>query len=141
MSKTYITNGPIVNMATEAGKLKPGSYVVIDGEPCRVTSMTKSKPGKHGATKARVEAVGIFDGRKREMLKPASSTVEVPIIDKKKAQVLSVEGNIAQLMDMTEYTNFEAVIPEEFQGKVEAGAEVLYWKIGERVLIKEVSGP
>lgn len=125
-------------MATEAGKLKPGSYVVIDGEPCRVTSMVKSKPGKHGSTKARVEAVGIFDGKKREMLKPASTTVEVPMIEKKKAQVLSVEGNIAQLMDMAEYTNFEAIIPEEFQGKVEAGAEVLYWKIGERVLIKEV---
>lgn len=128
----------MASTSTEAGKLKPGSYVVIDGEPCRVSNMTKSKPGKHGATKARVEAVGIFDNKKREMLKPASATVEVPIIEKKKAQVLSVEGNIAQLMDMAEYTNFEAIIPEEFQGKVEAGAEVLYWKIGERVLIKEI---
>jgi translation initiation factor 5A len=125
---------------TEAGKLKPGSYVVIDGEPCRVTSMVKSKPGKHGSTKARVEGVGIFDGKKRELMKPASSTVEVPIIEKKKAQVLSVSGNIAQLMDLTDYSNFEANVPEEFEGKVEAGAEVLYWKIGERVLLKEVSG-
>ncbi|MEE9406110.1 MAG: translation initiation factor IF-5A [Candidatus Aenigmarchaeota archaeon] len=128
-------------MATEAGKLKPGSYVVIDGEPCRVVSMIKSKPGKHGSTKARVAGVGIFDGKKRELMRPASSTVEVPMIEKKKAQVLSVEGNIAQLMDLTEYNNFEATIPEEFEGKIEAGGEVSYWKIGERVLIKEVSGP
>ena len=125
--------------STEAGKLKPGNYAVIDGEPCRVTNMIKSKPGKHGSTKARVEGVGIFDGKKRELMRPASSSVEVPMIEKKKGQVLSVDGNIAQVMDLTEYTNFEAISPEEFEGKLEAGAEILYWKIGERVLIKEIN--
>lgn len=123
----------------EATHAKPGTYIVIDGEPCRVISMTKSKPGKHGAAKARIEAVGVFDGKKRDLLKPGSTALEVPMIEKKRAQVLSISGNLAQLMDMTDYTNFEAVIPEELQGKVEAGKEILYWKIGEKVLVKELA--
>ena len=36
----------------ELGSLKAGSYVIIDGEPCRIVEMTKSKPGKHGSAKA-----------------------------------------------------------------------------------------
>ncbi|GIU70960.1 MAG: hypothetical protein KatS3mg003_0439 [Candidatus Nitrosocaldaceae archaeon] len=28
------------------GSLKEGSYIVIDGEPCRIVSYEKSKPGK-----------------------------------------------------------------------------------------------
>ena len=115
---------------------KPGSYIMIDGEPCKVISMAKSKPGKHGAAKVRLEAVGIFDNKKRSLLKPASATVEVPIIEKKKAQVVSVTGDIAQLMDLESYETFEASVPEEVKEKTQPGAEVLYWKLGNRILIK-----
>ncbi|MEM7827910.1 MAG: translation initiation factor IF-5A, partial [Candidatus Aenigmatarchaeota archaeon] len=34
--------------------LNEGNYVMADGEPCRVVSITISKPGKHGSTKARI---------------------------------------------------------------------------------------
>ena len=118
--------------------LKPGNFVMIEGEPCKVIDLTKSKPGKHGASKIRLEAMGIFDNRRRFLLKPSSTNVEVPIIEKKAAQVLSASGEIAQLMDLTDYSTFEASIPEEFRGKVEGGREVLYWKIGNKVLIKEL---
>ena len=117
--------------------LRPGHYVMVDGEPCRVLSMTKSKPGKHGAAKARVEVVGIFDNRKRVIMKPASATAVVPLIEKKKAQVISVSGDIAQLMDMEEYNTFEAKIPEEMKSKIQSGNEISYWKIGERILLRE----
>lgn len=117
--------------------LRPGHYVMVDDEPCRVLSMTKSKPGKHGAAKARVEVVGIFDNRKRVIMKPASATAVVPLIEKKKAQVISVSGDIAQLMDMEEYNTFEAKIPEEMKSKIQSGNEISYWKIGERILLRE----
>ncbi len=117
---------------------KPGSYVMIDGEPCKVVSYTKSKPGKHGAAKVRIETVGVFDGKKRVVLKPADAEISVPIIEKKKAQVISVSGDIAQLMDLETYETFEASIPEEFKGKLDSGREVLYWKMGSRVLIKQL---
>ena len=38
----------------DLGSLKVGSYIVIDGEPCRIVSYDHSKPGKHGSAKARV---------------------------------------------------------------------------------------
>ncbi|HDD72557.1 MAG TPA: translation initiation factor IF-5A [Candidatus Aenigmarchaeota archaeon] len=117
---------------------KPGSYIMIEGEPCKVISMTKSKPGKHGAAKVRLEAVGIFDGKKRSLMKPADAEVSIPVIEKKKAQVISVSGEIAQLMDLETYETFEATIPEEFKGKLESGTEILYWKLGNRVLIKQL---
>ena len=118
--------------------LKPGNFVIIDGEPCKVVGLTKSKPGKHGSSKIRLEAMGIFDNRRRFLLKPSSASVQVPVIDKKAAQVVSVSGDIAQLMDLTDYSTFEATIPEDFKGKVESGREILYWKIGNKILIKEL---
>ena len=127
-------------MATKSSTikaLKPGHYVMIDGEPCRVGKITLSKPGKHGSTKARLDAVGIFDNRKRSILKPADAGVQVPIIEKKKAQVISISGNFVQLMDLEDYGTFEASIPSEFKGKLESGSEVGYWKIENRVLVKD----
>ncbi len=118
-------------------ELKPGSYVMVDDEPCKVLSMTKSKPGKHGAAKARVEVMGIFDNKKKVIMKPASATVVVPLIEKKRAQVISISGEIAQLMDMEDYSTFEANIPEETKDAVQPGKEIGYWKIGERILLKE----
>ena len=117
--------------------LRPGHYVMVDDEPCKVLSMTKSKPGKHGAAKARVEVVGLFDNRKRVVMKPASATVVVPLIEKKKAQVISVSGDIAQLMDMEDYSTFEAKIPEEMKSKIQPGNEIVYWKVGQRILLRE----
>ncbi|MHA1216500.1 MAG: translation initiation factor IF-5A, partial [Candidatus Thorarchaeota archaeon] len=72
---------------TEAKTLKPGSYFIIDGEPCRVVSIEKSKPGKHGAAKANIVAIGFFDGRKRNAIMPADRMVDVPVIDKKSATI------------------------------------------------------
>jgi len=126
---------------TEIKNAKPGSYIVVDGEACKVTSMTKSKPGKHGAAKVRLECVGLFDGKKRVVLKPASAPVEVPIIDKRKAQVISISGNIVQLMDLEDYETFETTIPDEFKSRLtpgSEGAEVIYWKFEKNIIIKEV---
>jgi len=118
-------------------ELKPGNYVIVDDEPCKVLSIAKSKPGKHGSAKARVEVVGLFDSKKKIILKPADATIIVPLIEKKRAQVISISGDIAQLMDMADYSTFEAKITDEVRGKVEPGMEISYWKVGERVLLKE----
>ncbi len=118
--------------------LKPGSYVMCDGEPCRVVSITISKPGKHGSTKARIEVMGIFDNRRRYILKPADSDLPSPVIEKRNGQVISISGDVAQVMDLQDYNTFEATVPEEFRGKMEVGTSILYWKLGNRIIIKEV---
>jgi translation initiation factor 5A len=111
---------------TEVGKLKEGRYVVIDEEPCKILGINVSKPGKHGAAKARIDAVGIFDGVKRSIVQPVSAKTYVPIVERKSGQVITIAGTTATLMDMKEYTNFEIAIPPDKAGKVEVGKEIPY---------------
>jgi translation initiation factor 5A len=109
--------------------LKPGSFVIIDDAPCKVEKVEVSKTGKHGSSKARVEAMGMLDGRRRSLIGPADEDVEVPILLKKKAQVLAIVGDKAQLMDMETYEVFELDIPEEMKGQVKAGTEMNYFDV------------
>lgn len=127
-------------MAEKVGEvkdLKVGSYVMINGEPCKVSRITKSKPGKHGSTKARVEAISIFGDKKRTLMKPTSASCQIPIILKKGAQVVSITGGVAQLMDLTDYSMFDCEIPEDLKAKIHPGGEVEYWEIGNRKMIKQ----
>ncbi len=123
-----------------AGSLKVGSYVIVDGEPCEIVELSKSKPGKHGSAKLRAVAIGIFDGVKRTLLCPVDTQVNVPVIEKRSGQVLSVSGETVQLMDLMSYEVFEAPMPREgeVRAKLTPGAEVSYWKVGDRVRIAKV---
>ena len=118
--------------------LKPNGFVLIDGVPCRVERVDVSKSGKHGAAKARVEAVGLLDGKRRSIVKPADETVEVPIVEKKKAQVLAIIGNKAQLMDMSDYSVLELEIPEERREEIKQGEEIDYYEVMDIKTLKEL---
>ena len=118
--------------------LQPGRFCIIDDEPCKVLNVTTSAPGKHGGAKARLEAIGLFDNKKRSIVKPASSEIDVPIIEKKTGQVIVITGDSAQIMDMETYETFETTIPEELKGKLKQGGEVLYWVIMERKMLMQV---
>ncbi len=111
---------------TEIGKIKEGRYIVIEDEPCRVVGIATSKPGKHGAAKARIDAVGIFDGVKRSIVQPVSAKTYIPVVERKSGQVLSIAGSTAQLMDMKDFTNFEIPIPDDKKGTIEVGKEYMY---------------
>jgi translation initiation factor 5A len=110
----------------EVKELKEGKYVLIDDEPCVIKALSKSKPGKHGSAKARIDAVGIFDGQKRSIVSSVSSKTFVPIVERKSAQVLSITGDIAQLMDMEDYSTFELPIPKEYKDRISEGADISY---------------
>jgi translation initiation factor 5A len=117
--------------------LQPGRFCIIDDEPCRVLSVTTSHPGKHGGAKARLEAIGLFDNKKRSIVKPASAEVDVPIIEKKTGQVVAITGNNAQIMDTETYETFESPIPDELKDKIIQGGEILYWVVmGRKMLIQ-----
>jgi len=110
----------------EVRELKEGRYVNIDSEPCKIISINTSKPGKHGEAKARIEAVGLFDEAKRSIVFPVKHKVQVPMIDKRQAQVITVMGDEAQLMDLETYETFQMPIDEEFKGKLEPGKDIQY---------------
>ena len=111
---------------TEVRMLKEGKYLVIDEEPCTIVSITTSKPGKHGAAKARIEGIGVFDSQKKTTVQPVTSKMYVPIIERRSGQVLSVMGDTAQVMDLEDYSTIEIKIPEELQetGRIEPGKEI-----------------
>jgi len=90
----------------EVRELKEGRYMLIDEEPCRILSIQTSKPGKHGEAKARIDAVGLFDGSKRSVVFPVKHKVQVPLIGKRQAQVLSMTDAEVQLMDLETYETF-----------------------------------
>ena len=110
----------------ELKTVKVGKYIVLGGEASKVTSLTTSSPGKHGAAKARLEAVGIFDGQKRSLVKPVDTKVEVPILDKRLGQVLAIMGGQVQLMDMETYETFELPIPDDLKDDIVEGEGVEY---------------
>ena len=115
----------------DVGELRVGGYMMIEGEPCHIVDITKSKPGKHGSAKARIVGVGVFDGVKRQFVKPVSSNAEVPIIDKRTGQVFAVTPNGIQIMDLETYGYSDAPYPEdaELKAKLVAGVEIEYWNI------------
>src|SRR5437016_12014199 len=95
------------------GELKIGQYVIIDGEPCRIVDFEKSKPGKHGSAKARITAISVFTGQKKTLLSPVDGRPEVPMIDKRTAQIISISGNHVQMMDRENYATLESPMPAD----------------------------
>ena len=112
---------------------------MIDGEPCRIVSYDHSKPGKHGSAKARVAAISVFDGSKHTLVSPVSAGVEVPLIDKRNGQVISISGKVLQIMDLETFEVFEtSAIEQDIIDKVHQGGEVEYRKVLDRIKVTRV---
>jgi len=131
--REILLTGELDNMSKpmDVGELRVGSYVIIDGEPCKIVSFSKSKPGKHGAAKARVVAIGVFNDAKKTIVKPVSAQVDVPLIEKKTGQVIALLPAAVQLMDLETYEMSEAPYPDdqELKDKLTSGVEVEFWQI------------
>jgi len=129
----------------ELGSLKIGSYILLPvsdqptGEPCRITEYDTSKPGKHGAAKARIVGMGVFDDQKRPHVGPASMQVHVPLIDKRPGQIISMSDSNIQVMDMETFETVDVdMVDEEIKGKLEQGQEIEYWKVMDRIKIMRI---
>ena len=62
----------------EVRELKVGRYILIDEEPCKIISIDTSKPGKHGEAKSRIDAVGLYDEKKRSVVFPVKRKFRYP---------------------------------------------------------------
>jgi translation initiation factor 5A len=136
--KSLLTGVKMTTKQVSIGSLKKGSYILIDGVACKVVDTATSRPGKHGHAKVNLMAVGILDGKKRNFVAPGHDNVEVPIIDKRNAQVLSVNGDKANVMDVETYETFDLEIPEELKAEVVEGCTVLYWQILADKVMKQI---
>ena len=131
----------------DLGSLKIGSYILLPvsdqptGEPCRISEYDTSKPGKHGSAKARIVGVGVFDNQKRPHVGPVSMQIHVPLIDKRTGQVISMSGDITQIMDSETFETIDVtMIDDEIKGKIENGQNVEYWKVMDRNKIMRIKG-
>jgi len=123
----------IVN-ATEA---KVGTNIIVDGESCTVKRVDISKTGKHGHAKCRVEAVGIISGNKKIFVVPGHDRFEVPMVDKRKGQVLSKADKKVSLMDLESFETIDVDCPdEEVFNDLEENGNCEYWDIEGDKLVK-----
>ena len=121
-----------------ATEIKPGTNIFVDGLACTVKSIDISKTGKHGHSKCRIEAVGILNKQKKVFVIPGHERVEVPIVDKRKAQVLSV-GNKVSVMDSDTFETLEVACPEDIKSELKENSIVEYWDVeGEKIIKRKL---
>jgi len=118
---------------------RSGSAILIDGNACIVRSNDISKSGKHGASKCRIEAIGVIDDKKRVIAVPGAERFEVPTINKSKGQILSITGDKVNMMDLETYENFDMNLTEEAREMgAKDGDNVEYWDVEGHKIIKRV---
>jgi translation initiation factor 5A len=121
----------------DAHGAKPGTTIMINGEAHTVRTNDISKSGKHGASKCRIEAVNIITGNKKVLACPGAERFEVPMIEKKRAQVLSVSGDKASVMDLESYETIELPYLQELKDQLAPEKQVEYWDIeGKRIIMR-----
>merc|ERR1711907_558244 len=74
--------GAALWVATEAGQIRKGGYIMIKGKACKVKDVSTSKTGKHGHAKCKFAASCIFTGATAEELCPSTHTIDVPVVKK-----------------------------------------------------------
>jgi translation initiation factor 5A len=121
----------IIN-ATEA---RLGTNILLEGEAYTIKKIDISKTGKHGHSKVRVEAVGIINGNKKVFVAPGHDRLEIPRVDKRKAQVLSISDKVS-VMDLENFETIEIPCSDEIKSTLEANSNVEYWDIEGAKIIK-----
>ena len=120
-----------------ASAARPGATILVDDVPCVVKSNDISKTGKHGHAKCRIEAIGVIDGKKRVFVTGGHERLEVPNINKNKAQVLNlVEDDKASIMDLESFETIEVPMMEDLKGQLAGEDQVEYWDIEGIKIIK-----
>ena len=122
---------------TDAGSLKVGNYILLDNIPCVIKSIQISKTGKHWHAKCRIEAIGLINDDKKIVVMPGHEKVDVPIVEKRAAQILSIVGDNANLMDSENYETLDLPLPEGLKETLKEGDQVIYWVVGGQKVIKQ----
>jgi len=113
-----------------------GTSILIEGEPYTIKKMDISKTGKHGHSKCRIEASGIINGQKKVFVVPGHERFEVPMIDKRKGQVLSL-GERLSIMDLESFETLDVPCSEEIKSTLEVNSNVEYWDIEGQKIVKK----
>lgn len=108
----------------EIRTLKVGRYCCVDDKAYKINSISKSKPGKHGSAKARLELVDIFTSQKISHVGSVTDSIHVPLIEKGTAMVTHIEGSEVHAMNMRDHSMM--ILPLEEEMEIEAGKEIMW---------------
>ena len=106
----------------EIRTLKVGRYVAIDNDAYKILGMSKSKPGKHGSAKARLELEDIFSGQKRSHVGTVTDSIHVPVIEKGSAIITHIQGSEVHAMDNKTYESL--ILPQTTEFNLDPGGEI-----------------
>ena len=108
----------------EIRTLKVGRYCCVDDKAYKINSISKSKPGKHGSAKARLELVDLFTGSKISHVGSVTDSIHVPLIEKGTAMVTHIEGVEVHAMNMRDHSMM--ILPMEDDMEIDAGKEIMW---------------
>lgn len=108
----------------EIRTLKVGRFCVVDEEAYKILSISKSKPGKHGSAKARLELVSLFSSKKISHVGTVTDSINVPMIEKGKAMVTHIDGEEVHAMNMKDHSMM--ILPVDSDIEVASGQEILW---------------
>jgi translation elongation factor P/translation initiation factor 5A len=83
-----------------------------------------------------MEAVGIFDGKKKVIAIPGHERLEVPMIKKLKGQILSVGESTASVMDLESFETLDVQVTSDVKESLKESDNVEYWDIDGKRIIK-----
>lgn len=106
----------------EIRTLKVGRYVAIEDSAYKILSISKSKPGKHGSAKARLELENLFNKQKRSHVGTVTDTITVPVLEKGSAIITHLQGEEVHAMDTKTYASL--ILPIDTSMKLEPGGEI-----------------
>ena len=121
----------------EIRTLKVGRFCVVDDEAYKILSISKSKPGKHGSAKARLELVSLFSSKKISHVGTVTDNIYVPMIEKGTAMVTHLEGSEVHAMNMRDHTMMILPLPGEGMN-IEDGKEIMWQEaLGRYIIIRD----
>jgi len=106
----------------EIRTLKVGRYVALENSAYKILSMSKSKPGKHGSAKARLELEDIFTGQKRSHVGTVTDSINIPMIEKGSAIITHMQGGEVHAMDNKTYATL--ILPPSSEFSLEPGGGI-----------------
>ena len=117
----------------EIRTLKVGRFCVVDDHAYKILSISKSKPGKHGSAKARLELVSLLTTKKISHVGTVTDNIHVPMIEKGTAMVTHIDGEEVHAMNMKDHSMM--ILPLEEGMNIEAGKEIMWMEALDRFKI------
>jgi translation initiation factor 5A len=124
---------------TDTNRLKPGSLIMIKGNPCKVTECSTAKPGKHGSAKVILKGKDILSNKVYECTYHAGDMVDAPIVKKIEYNLLNIDEEVLQLLTPEGEVKEDINLPTEEHLKDVTNRIKQYFEEGKRECLVTVT--